>query len=86
MYHVIEIQSYNHKDEVTGQWSVTPSTIVTPIPQYADLNEAKSAFYSKLSIAYLSTVDIHAVALLDHTGAAVLSECVYHGQEPENAE
>ena len=21
MYHIIEIQSYNHKDEATGQWS-----------------------------------------------------------------
>ena len=86
MYHIIEIQSYNHKDEATGQWSVAPSAIVTPIPQYSDLNEAKSAFYSKLAIAYLSTVDIHAVAMIDHTGAAVLSECVYHGQEPGNAE
>lgn len=84
MYHIIEIQSTNHEEN--GQWSVNPSVIVTPIPQYDDLNEAKSAFYSKLAIAYLSTVDIHAVAMIDHTGAAVLSECVYHGQEPGNAE
>jgi hypothetical protein len=86
MFHIIEIQSSNHYDETTGQWSIAPSAIVAPIPQYSDLNEAKSAFYSKLAIAYLSTVDIHAVAMIDHTGAVVLSECVYHGQGPENAE
>ena len=80
MYHIIEIQSYNYKDEATGQWSVTPSTIVTPIPQYADLNEAKAAYHQKLAYAYQSTVDIHTVAILDHTGAVIESECVYHGQ------
>ena len=84
MFHIIEIQSYNHKD--TGQWSVTPSTIVTPIPQYADLNEAKAEFHNKLFYAYKSTVDIHTVEIIDHTGAVIERECVYHGQEPENAE
>ena len=83
MYHIIEIQSYNHKDEATGQWSVTPSTIVTPIPQYADLNEAKAAYHQKLAYAYSSTVDIHTVAILDHTGAVIESECVSHGYEVE---
>ena len=42
MYHIIEIQSYNHKDEATGQWSVKPSTIVTPIPQFEDRDKAVS--------------------------------------------
>lgn len=86
MYHIIEIQSSNHYDETTGQWSVTPSTIVTPIPQFEDLNEAKAAFHNKLFYAYKSTVDIHTVAIIDHTGAVIERECVYHGQEPGNAE
>lgn len=83
MYHIIEIQSTNHFDEETQQWSVKPSTIVNPIPQYEDLNEAKSAYHTKLGYAYQSKVDIHSVSILDHTGGVVLSECVYHGQQPE---
>ena len=84
MYHIIEIQSYNHKDG--EQWSVTPSTIVTPIPQFADLNEAKAAYHQKLAYAYQSKVDIHTVAILDHTGAVIESECVLHGQGQSDAE
>lgn len=83
MYHVIEIQSYNYKDEATGQWSVKPSTIVTPIPQFEGLNEAKAAYHQKLAYAYQSKVDIHTVAILDHTGAVIESECVLHGQAEE---
>lgn len=83
MYHIIEIQSYNHKDEATGQWSVTPSTIVTPIPQFEDLMEAKAAYHQKLAYAYQSKVDIHTVAILDHTGAVIEFECVLHGQAEE---
>ena len=83
MYHIIEIQSYNYKDEATGQWSVTPSTIVTPIPQFEDLMEAKAAYHQKLAYAYQSKVDIHTVAILDHTGAVIESECVMHGYEVE---
>lgn len=79
MYHIIEIQSYNHKDG--EQWSVKPSTIVTPIPQYADLNEAKAAYHQKLAYAYQSTVDIHTVEIIDHTGVVIESECVIHGKE-----
>lgn len=78
MYHIIEIQSYNHKDG--EQWSVTPSTIVTPIPQYEDLMAAKAAYHQKLAYAYQSKVDIHTVAILDHTGEVIESECVLHGQ------
>ena len=84
MYHIIEIQSYNHKEG--EQWSVTPSTIVTPIPQYADLNEAKAEFHNKLFYAYKSTVDIHTVEIIDHTGAVIESECVLHGQANGDAE
>ena len=43
MYHIIEIQSYNHHEG--EQWSVTPSTIVTPIPQYADRDKAISQWH-----------------------------------------
>lgn len=84
MFHIIEIQSYNHKEG--EQWSVTPSTIVTPIPQFEDLNDAKAAYHQKLAYAYQSKVDIHSVAILDHTGAVVESECVLHGQEQSDAE
>jgi hypothetical protein len=86
MYHIIEIQSYNYKDEATGQWSVKPSTIVTPIPQFEDLNEAKAEFHNKLFYAYKSTVDIHTVAIIDHTGRVIESECVSHGQAEDNAD
>ena len=85
MYHIIEIQSYNHKDEATGQWSVKPSTIVTPIPQFEDLMEAKAEFHNKLFYAYKSTVDIHTVAIIDHTGSVIESECVSHGQAEDDA-
>lgn len=84
MYHIIEIQSSNHHEG--EQWSVKPSTIVTPIPQFEDLNEAKSACHQKLAYAYASTVDIHTVEIIDHTGSVIEMECVYHGQEPGNAE
>lgn len=89
MYHIIEVQSSNYQDPETQQWSVKPSTIVTPIPQYEDINEAKSAYHTKLAYAYASSVDIHTVSMIDHTGATILSECVYHGQpkpEPEGGE
>lgn len=82
MYHIIEIQSSNHKDG--EQWSVTPSTIVTPIPQFEDLNEAKAAYHQKLAYAYASTVDIHTVEIIDHTGAVIESECVLHGHDDSN--
>lgn len=82
MFHIIEIQSSNHKEG--EQWSVKPSTIVTPIPQFEDLNEAKSAYHQKLAYAYASTVGIHTVEIIDHTGAVIERECVLHGQaEPE---
>ena len=84
MYHIIEIQSYNHHEG--EQWSVTPSTIVTPIPQFEDLNEAKAAYHQKLAYAYQSKVDIHTVAILDHTGAVIESECVVHGQAKDDAD
>lgn len=86
MYHIIEIQSYNHKDEATGQWSVKPSTIVTPIPQFEDLMEAKAAYHQKLYYAYSSKVDMHTVAILDHTGAVIERECVLHGQAEDDAD
>ena len=87
MYHIIEIQSYNHKDKATGQWSVKQSTIVTPIPQFEDLMEAKAAYHQTLAYAYQSKVDIHTVAILDHTGRVIESECVEHGQaEPEETD
>ena len=86
MYHIIEIQSYNHKDEATGQWSVSPSTIVTPIPQFEDLMAAKAAYHQKLACAYQSKVDMHTVAILDHTGRVIESECVSHGQAKDDAD
>lgn len=86
MYHIIEIQSYNHKDEATGQWSVKPSTIVTPIPQFEDLMAAKAAYHQKLAYAYQSKVDMHTVAILDHTGRVIESECVVHGQAKDDAD
>ncbi len=86
MYHIIEIQSYNYKDEATGQWSVKPSTIVTPIPQFEDLMAAKAAYHQKLAYAYQSKVDMHTVAILDHTGRVIESECVSHGQAKDDAD
>ena len=86
MYHIIEIQSYNHKDEATGQWSVKQSTIVTPIPQFEDRDEAKAAYHLTLAYAYQGKVHLHTVAILDHTGAVIESECVLHGQANGDAE
>lgn len=86
MYHIIEIQSYNHKDEATGQWSVKPSTIVTPIPQFEDLMAAKAEYHQKLVNAYQSKVHLHTVAILDHTGRVIESECVSHGQAKDDAD
>lgn len=81
MYHIIEIQSYNHKEG--EQWSVTPSTIVTPIPQFEDLNDAKAEFHNKLFYAYKSKVDIHTVALVDHMMQVIECEPVLHGQQAD---
>lgn len=86
MYHIIEIQSYNYKDEATDQWSVTPSTIVTPIPQFKDRMAAKAEYHQKLACEYQSTVDMHTVAILDHTGRVIESECVSHGQAKDDAD
>lgn len=64
-YLVIELQT-------TG--GVT-ANIVT---QYNNLPEAEQKFYLVCSSAVVSSVDIHAVILVDNTGCFIRNECFTH--------
>lgn len=45
---------------------------------FSDLNQAKSKYHSLLSVASVSNVERHAVAILDDTGRAVFYEWYDH--------
>ena len=71
MFILLEIQTENH------------STALLPALTYADLNQAESAFYQKLSYAAISEVDIHTVILLDEHGNTIKREFYEHITEAE---
>lgn len=87
MYKLIEQKITEEQNKETGEWYIEKDDVVSPLPEFTDKDKAESAWY--LTMAYakdpnLSKVDIHAVTLLDHTGAVILNDCCYHRQPREN--
>lgn len=71
MYTVIELQTTN---------GVT--SILTFL--YADRDQAEAKFHNILAYAAVSTVEIHAVSIIDALGDVVKNDRYYHSQpEPE---
>ena len=57
------------------------TTAVAPPVAYSDRNQAEAAWHSILSVAAVSQVEKHAVAIIAETGQVVKSECYYHPDE-----
>lgn len=75
MYIIYELQKSNN-----GTVSIVP-----PV-QKEDMNAAYQEYYSKLSYAAVSTVDVPTVKLEDDEGNIIEKKTFYHGQpqpEPE---
>lgn len=71
MYTVIELQTTN---------GIT--SIITFM--FSDRDQAEAKFHNILSYAAVSTVEIHAVSILDALGDVVKNDRYYHAQpEPE---
>lgn len=51
--------------------------------QFSDRDEAESKFHNILSYAAISTVEIHAVSILDPLGDVVKNDRYYHNNAPE---
>ena len=66
MFIVLEMQTENS------------ATALLPAPTYTDKNEAESAFHSKLASAAISSVDVHAVVMLDEHGNIIKREFYEH--------
>ena len=67
MFSIIEMQT-------TG----SSMAVVTPIPVYENQNEAESVFHQKMSVAAISSVPIHAVAMLNERGEVILNGSYTH--------
>lgn len=74
MYIVIELQT-------TGE-----TTAIVPPVAFADLNQAYQKYYTVLSAAAVSTLPIHAAAIINETGAMVRSDVFEHPVETESTE
>ena len=71
MYLVLEIQK-------------TGNQIATLIWPFESRNEADSKFYTVLAAAAISSVPLHAAALLTETGGCIKSESYIHESEELN--
>lgn len=60
-------------------------TALVPAQTFADRNQAESAFHTALASAAISSVEIHAVALLDEHGNTVRREFYEHKQTAAEA-
>ena len=67
MFAVIEIQT-----NAEGTMALTPSLV------YGTMNEALSAFYTKMVSATQSSVYQHTIAIMDNVGQIVKKETVFH--------
>ena len=67
-YLVIELQTTN-------------GTTANIVKQYSDLNSAESAYYSTCSSAVISTVDTHAVVLMNENGITLKNERFIHKEQ-----
>ena len=63
---------------IETQTSGDTMSVVTPIPTYTNKNEAESAYHAKMSAAAVSSVPVHAVAMLDEMGCVVLNGSYEH--------
>ena len=70
MFAVIEIQT-NDK----GVMSIVPPVV------YETMNDALSAFYTKMVSATQSSVYQHTIAIMDNVGTIVKKETVFHEVE-----
>lgn len=70
MFAVIEIQT-----NAEGTMAMTPPLV------YGTMNEALSAFYTKMVSATQSSVYQHTIAIMDNVGQIVKKETVFHEVE-----
>jgi len=68
MYAVIETQT------TAGVMTALPTVVK------ASRDEAEQEYHSKLAFAAVSTVEIHAVSILNAEGQKIKGECYKHGQ------
>ena len=62
----------------------TAGTTANIVTQHNNLPEAEQKFYLVCSSAVVSSVDTHAVILMDNTGCFIRNECFTHVEpEPE---
>lgn len=62
----------------------TDGTTANIVTQYNNLPEAEQKFYLVCSSAVVSSIDTHAVILMDSTGCFIRNECFTHTtSEPE---
>lgn len=70
MYIVIELQTSNG---ITSMLTY----------QFDNRDQAESKFHNVLSYAAVSTVEFHAVSIIDSLGAVIRNECYNHPVQPE---
>jgi hypothetical protein len=72
MFAVLEIQT-----NVEGTMALVPPLV------YGTMNEALSAFYTKMVSATQSSVHQHTIAIMDNVGTIVKKETVFHEVEED---
>ena len=72
MFTVIEIQT-----NAEGVMAIVPPVV------YETMNDALSAFYTKMVSATQSSVYQHTIAIMDNVGQIVKKETVFHEVEEE---
>lgn len=75
MFAVIEIQT-----NAEGAMAIVPPVV------YDTMNEALSAFFTKMISATQSSVYQHTIAIMDNLGTIVRKETVFHEEEAEEEE
>ena len=69
MFAVIEIQT-----SADGTMAIVPPAV------YNTMNDALSAYYTKMISATQSSVYQHTIAIMDNLGSVVKKETVYHNE------
>lgn len=59
----------------------TGSTTANIVTQYSTLTAAQQAFYTICAAAVVSTVEMHAVLIVDETGFVMMNESFEHPKE-----
>lgn len=63
---------------LTIELQTNKGTTANIVTQYTDLSAAESAFYSICSSAIISSVEVHAVVLMDENGITLKNEFFTH--------